>query len=252
MVQQDRIVLHWLDQSRSQRVVWLLEELGVEYEIVYYKRDSNHRAPPELNNVHPLGKSPVLEIFQPNGETVKLAESGWIFQYLINKYDTANKLKGTNETESNQINYFLHYSEGTLQPLLVGLLINHLARTRPMLPIRMLMGPCVGGINNSYYKPELLKNVKYLNDIVKQQYNKHSKYLVGGQLSAADIILSFPIQSAINRGEMLINQSLENEYPELNEYYQHIIKQPGWKAAVQKVKDFEKVLGDKQQPNQVD
>ncbi|KAI5952724.1 hypothetical protein KGF54_003591 [Candida jiufengensis] len=245
MSQEDIIKLYWLPYSRAQRIVWLLEELNLNYELIKHKRVQSVRAPKEFENVHPLGKSPLLEIIKPNGEKFTLAESGWIVQYLIENYDKENKFKPETSQDANQIGYFLHYSEGTIQPMLVGLLVNHVAATTAPFPARFLVKPIVGQINKGYYGTELLKNLKFLNNIVAEQNKKGSNFLVGDKLSAADIMLSFPILSAFTRDDMSDNYtSLKNDYPELYQYYLNLTKLDGWKKAAEQVKDMQKIAID--------
>lgn len=121
------ITLHHLNNSRSQRILWLLEELGVDYEIRRYERDKKTMlAPPELKQVHPLGKSPVIT----DGDLV-IAESGAIIEYLVNKYG-AGRFKPTSEKDLIKYSYYLHYSEGSLMPfLLLTLIFNKIESTAP-------------------------------------------------------------------------------------------------------------------------
>jgi glutathione S-transferase len=126
-----------LSQSRSQRIVWLLEELGVPYEVeIFHRNKETFLAPPELQKIHPLGKSPILTITPPRGETLTFAESGWMTQYLCEHFPEGRdrltpkrwrdgmegKIGGETE-EWLRWQYFLHYNEGSLMPLLVTTLI---------------------------------------------------------------------------------------------------------------------------------
>lgn len=158
-----------------------------------YKRDSHFRAPKELVEVHPLGKSPVIEIPNTTGPSTVIAESGNIASYILDKYDTNNKLIPTDPNDKLQMNYFLHYSEGTLQPLLLSLMFLKYAKTKAPFGTRLLVGFILDGINNAYYKPELIKNFDYLEETLKKQRENNSNYFLGNKLSAADILLSFPV-----------------------------------------------------------
>ncbi|KAG5422194.1 hypothetical protein I9W82_001289 [Candida metapsilosis] len=239
MVQEDKITVHWLNFSRAQRILWLLDELNLSYDLKVYQRTKEYRAPKELDKVHPLGKSPVVEITKPDGEVIQLAESGWIVQYLIDNYDTEGKIKPANVKDSNQVNYFLHYSEGTLQPLLVGLLVNQMATKVPPFPANYIAGAVVKGINAKYYGPELEKNLKYLNGIAAAQEAKGSKYLVGNKLSGADIILSFPIISIFTTGRGL-RPTVVEDFPELHKYYQNLTQEKKLKDVNEKIAQYEK------------
>ena len=122
------ITLHHLENSRSQRILWLLEELGVEYEIKRYERDpKTNLAPPSLKAIHPLGKSPVIT---DNGKTI--AESAVIIDYLINTYGKDRFMPEVGSDAYNQLQYWLHYAEGSLMPFLVMALIFQKVKSAPM------------------------------------------------------------------------------------------------------------------------
>ena len=122
------ITVHHLENSRSQRILWLLEELGVDYEIKHYARDKKTSlAPPELLNVHPLGKSPVIT----DGDTT-VAESGAIIEYLVNNYDDGRLLPVKGTQERLAYTYWLHYAEGTFMPLMILSLIMGRIESAPM------------------------------------------------------------------------------------------------------------------------
>lgn len=112
------LTVHHLNQSRSHRVLWALEELGLTYEIVRYQREKSMLAPDSLKKVHPLGKSPVLE---DNG--LVLAESGAILEYLQETYDSASRFKPLDPAHKVQYRFWLHYAEGSLMPLLLMKLV---------------------------------------------------------------------------------------------------------------------------------
>ena len=102
------IKVHWLDHSRAFRLLWLLDHLNLEYEIVPYKRDANFRAPPELKKIHPLGRSPLLEVQdRETGKKKILAESGFIFQYVLQHFDHSHVLMSEDADIADQINYYL-------------------------------------------------------------------------------------------------------------------------------------------------
>ncbi|MEY9461823.1 glutathione S-transferase [Bradyrhizobium ottawaense] len=123
------LTVHHLNNSRSQRVLWLLEELGVPYEIVRYQRQPDMRAPKELRAIHPLGKSPVIT---DNGNTI--AESGAIIEYLIATYGNGRLIPPPNTPERLRFTYWLHYAEGSaMQPLLLKLLFTLMPKRAPAL-----------------------------------------------------------------------------------------------------------------------
>ncbi|HSW34707.1 MAG TPA: glutathione S-transferase, partial [Steroidobacteraceae bacterium] len=113
------ITVHHLNNSRSQRVLWLLEELGLDYEIKRYERDRKTMlAPPALKKVHPLGKSPVI-----TDGRLTLAESGAILQYLVDEYDTAGRLQPKSAADRRRMTYWMHYAEGSAMPPLLMKLV---------------------------------------------------------------------------------------------------------------------------------
>jgi glutathione S-transferase len=122
------IVLHHLNNSRSQRILWLLEELGVEYEVKRYQRDAKTMlAPPALRAVHPLGKSPVLT----DGD-LTLAESGAIIEYLVERYGEGRFIPAAGTPERLRYTFWLHYAEGSAMPPLLMALVFHRIETAPM------------------------------------------------------------------------------------------------------------------------
>ena len=122
------LTVHHLENSRSQRILWMLEELGVEYEIKFYKRDkTTSLAPPELLAVHPLGKSPVV-----TDDDITVAESGAIAEYLLGKYDDGSLLPAEGTPGRRDCTYWLHYAEGSFQPLMLLSLIMNRIETAPM------------------------------------------------------------------------------------------------------------------------
>ena len=129
------IVVHHLNNSRSQRVLWLLEELGVPYEVKRYERDPKTMlAPPELLAVHPLGKSPVIVDDAPAGRSVTIAESGAIVEYLVDTYGAGRLIPAAGTPERRRYIYWLHYAEGSaMPPLLLKLIFDRVANGRRAL-----------------------------------------------------------------------------------------------------------------------
>lgn len=230
---------HRLEHSRSHRVLWLLEELTIPYELRTYKRNKQYRAGPEFEKLHPLGKSPVIEAVYESGETKVIAETGHIISFLVSAYDTTGKL--TPETEADRIDadYYLHYAEGTLQPLLVSLLINTMAKQRAPFGTGFLVSKVVAGLNDAYYVSELEKNLAYLESQVKKQHDKGNKYIVGNKLSVADIILIFPIYSNMfadpKRLHELSGSDPRVTYPNLSQWADFIRKEKGFVRANERI-----------------
>ncbi|KGU10226.1 glutathione S-transferase, partial [Candida albicans P87] len=223
-----------------------LEELNIPFELKVYLRNKQFRAPKELENVHPLGKSPVIEVIDTKtGESEVIAETGHIFNYILSNYDTTNILTPVNRKLQNQVDYFLHYAEGTLQPNLVALLVHGFAKQQAPFGTKFLMGLLVNGIDSMFYIPELKKNLNYLEDIMRKQHENGSNYFVGDKLSGADIILEFPVITNIfqnKRGaEQLGAGDVEKEYPHLNQWAEDIKKEPKYIKAQELVAKHETV-----------
>ncbi|ODV79248.1 glutathione S-transferase [Suhomyces tanzawaensis NRRL Y-17324] len=227
----DRFVLHWLDQSRSHRIVFLLELLDLDYEVkVHLRHPATWRGPKELFKVHPLGKSPILEIFHGDGlAPLVLAESGFIVQYLIRTYDYSELLTPTHPREKIQADYFMHYAEGTLQPLMISLLINSAAKDVAPRGLKSLTKIITKGLNNAYYYHEWLLNMDYLeNQLAKES----SGYFVGNKLTGADIMLTFPVYENIFDNEVGIKEitgmkeDLFKKYPRLAAWSMMIREHP--------------------------
>lgn len=242
MVQEDKITLFWLPHSRAQRIVWLLEELGVEYNLHMEDRVQDVRAPESFKKFHPLGKTPILHVEKPDGTVKKFGESGFIVQYLIEHYDTTGKFKPVTEDDKDLIDYFNHYAEGTMQPLLVGLLVNNVAAKSVSFPVSLLVKTVVGKINLGYYAPEVEKNVKFLNDFLKAQHAKGRKWFVGDKISAADIMLSFPVQKVIVANGGATVKPVKESYPDMYQYFQDITSEPAWIRAAEKVRGRDHVV----------
>lgn len=202
--------------------------LGLEYTLKKYLRDANFRAPAELKKVHPLGKLPVIEIIDDGGERLVLAESGHIFQYLIAKHNPNKKLLPTSDLDQEKVDYFLHYCEGTLQGLLVSLLVN--SKVKAMVPFGLgfLAGRIIGAMNKGYYGSELSKNLQYLESVMQAQHAAGSEFFVGQTLTGADMILSFPLWESLFRDPQRASQRLgENvdyatKYPHLTQWAQKL------------------------------
>ena len=177
-MEQPMIVVHHLENSRSQRILWLLEELGQEFSIKHYQRDPQTMlAPPELRNVHPLGKSPVIE----DGDLV-IAETGAIIEYLVNRAD--GRL-GPPADLNGVIRYshFLHYAEGSLMPPLFALLV--VARI---------------GEAGSPARDALLGMLKAQFDWLESELADRA-WFAGDQFTAADVMMSFPIEAGTVRAQ---------------------------------------------------
>ncbi|CAH2355470.1 glutathione S-transferase 1 [[Candida] railenensis] len=227
----DKIILHWLKFSRSHRVLWLLEELNVPYELKLYVRDKEYRAPPELRKIHPLGRSPVLEIYPDGSDTeepVIVAETGYIMSYILENYNPEGKLVPASKKNQELVKYYLYYTEGSLQGLLVSLLVLSKTSERAPWGTRTLAGLVAKGIAKGYYLPEAKSNLDFLEEQLSRQ---PGGYFAGDKLSAADIILSFPIYHNLfsdhKAASERVGQDITKLYPHLNAWSKKIAAEPG-------------------------
>lgn len=214
--------------------MWLLEELQLPYELKIYKRNEQLRAPKELEEVHPLGKSPVVEVVRPGRSSLILAESGHITQYLADNYDPHGILSVKDPDVQEQVGYFLHFAEGNIMQLLVGILIGSFAQERASFGFKYLVWYIMDKVNKAYYSTELVKVLDYLEKYVKE---KGEKYLLGNKLTAADIIMSYPLLEFVfsnpERTKSLIgstnygnNIDVVERYPTLFRWSNDISKEP--------------------------
>lgn len=214
------LVVHHLENSRSQRILWLLEELGVEYEIKFYERDKKTSlAPPELIAVHPLGKSPVI-----TDDDITVAESGAIAEYLIGKYDDGSLRPADGTPERRNYTYWMHYAEGSFQPLMLVSLIMNRIETAPM---PFFIKPIAKGIVAKVRGNFLDRNVERNLDFIESTLGR-TTWLCGDELTAADIQMSFPIEAAE------VRTNLRDGYPNLAGFLDCIRARPAYQAAITK------------------
>ncbi len=188
------ITVHHLENSRSQRVLWLLEELGVEYEIERYERDPKTMlAPDSLTDVHPLGKSPVVE----DGDTI-VAESGAIIEYLVDRYDSGRLRPAPGTAGLLEYRYWLHYAEGSLMPwLLMKLVFGQLNKPPMPLVLRPVAGLIAAGIDAKLIGPRLKQHFRFIDSHLSE-----NDWFAGPAMTAADIQMSFPLEAARQRTDL--------------------------------------------------
>jgi glutathione S-transferase len=213
------LIVHHLENSRSQRVLWLLEELGVPYEVKQYARDKKTMlAPRELRAVHPLGKSPVIT----DGEQT-VAESGAIVEYLVERYGEGRFSPALGTPERLRYTYWLHYAEGSaMPPLLLKLVFERMAKG----PAPLLVRPIVRGIAKKVLKtfvdPQLDLHLRY----IEGELGK-STWFAGEELSAADIQMSFPLEAAASRA------GIEGKAPRISAFLEKIHARPAYRRALE-------------------
>jgi glutathione S-transferase len=184
------IVVHHLNNSRSQRVLWLLEELGVPYEVKRYQRDAQTMlAPPELLAVHPLGKSPVIT----DGDKT-LAETGAIVEYLVETYGQGRLVPAAGTPERLRWTYWLHYAEGSaMTPLLLKLVFTALPARAPGL-LKGLVKAVAAKALAGFVDPQLKNHIDYWEAELAR-----SEWFAGPEFTAADIMMSFPLEAGAAR-----------------------------------------------------
>jgi len=184
------IIVHHLNDSRSQRVLWLLEELGVEYEVKRYERNAKTRlAPPELRAIHPLGKSPVIQ----HGDVI-VAETGAIVEYLLETFSDSGLKPPAGTPEARRWTYWLHYAEGSaMTPLLLKLIFGVIPQRSPLL-IRPIARGISKKVGAAMIDPQIASHLAYW----EAELNK-SEWFAGDRFTAADIMMSFPLEAAGSR-----------------------------------------------------
>ena len=185
------VVVHHLNNSRSQRVLWLLEELGVPYEVKRYERDAKTMlAPPSLLAIHPLGKSPVIA----DGD-VTVAESGAIIEYLVGKYGDGRLIPPAGTAQRLRYTYWLHYAEGSaMTPLLFKLVFDRIATNPTPWPISAISRRIAATVTNAFIAPNLQRHLDY----IEAELGVHT-WFAGEQFTAADVQMSFPLEIAVTR-----------------------------------------------------
>ena len=211
------IVVHHLNNSRSQRILWLLEELALPYEIKRYQRQANMLAPEALKKVHPLGKAPVIS----DGDRV-VAESGAILEYLTSRYDLNQQFSPQGEEEILRCRYWLHYAEGSLMPLVVmRLIFSRMGKP----PVPWLLRPVGAAFGNGVRKGFIDKQLATHRQFIEQHLASHS-WFAGERLTLADIQMSFPVQALAARGGL-------DHMPATQAWLARITQRPAWQRAIQ-------------------
>ena len=214
------LIVHHLNNSRSQRVLWLLEELGLEYEIKHYRRDPHTMlAPPELRAVHPLGKSPVLS----EGETV-IAESGAIVEYVVERHGHGRLVPTRSSPDHLRYVYFLHYAEGSaMPPLLLKLIFDKIASTPVPFFVKPVVKGIVGKVTAGFINPQLTLHLDFLESELASR-----SWFAGAEFSAADIQMSFPIEAAAQRA------GVNSSRPRLVDFLHRIHARPAYRRALER------------------
>jgi len=214
------ITVHHLNNSRSQRILWLLEELGLEYEIKRYQRDEKTMlAPASLLAVHPLGKSPVVT---DGGLT--LAESGAIVEYLVERYGNGKFAPAPGTPERLRYTYWLHFAEGSaMPPLLLKLVFNRVANGPAPFFVKPVAKAISQRVLSTFVDPQIKRQLDYM----EAELGK-SRWFAGNEFSAADIQMSFPLEAAAARG------GLDASRPKLTAFLDRIHARPAYQRALER------------------
>jgi glutathione S-transferase len=214
------ITVHHLNNSRSQRVLWLLEELGLPYEIKHYQRDAKTMLAPEsLRQVHPLGKSPVIT---DDGTTV--AESGAIIEYLVERYGNGRLVPPAGSPEKLRWRYWMHFAEGSaMPPLLMKLVFTTIERTK----MPFFVKPIAKGISQKVQGAVVDPNLQRQLDFMEAELGK-SEWFAGNDFSAADIQMSFPLEASAQRA------GLDASRPKLMAFLKRIHARPAYQRALER------------------
>lgn len=214
------ITVHHLNNSRSQRVLWLLEELGLDYEVKRYERDPKTMLAPEsLRKVHPLGKSPVIS----DGD-LTVAESGAIIEYLVERYGKERLAPAAGTPERLCYTYWLHFAEGSaMPPLLMKLVFDRIEKGPMPFFVKPIAKAIAGKVKGSFIEPNITRQLEYM----EAELGKHA-WFAGDDFSAADIQMSFPLEAAAARG------GLGKSRPKLMQFLERIHQRPAYQRALER------------------
>ncbi|SNY98231.1 glutathione S-transferase [Halomonas sp. hl-4] len=213
------IHVHHLEKSRSHRILWLLETLELEYEIIVYQRDgATQQAPAALKKIHPLGKSPVIT----DGE-LTIAESGAIIEYLLQRYGH-DRCQPDSDNTNDWIDYryWLHYAEGSLMPLLVmQLVFGQLPKRSPWF-VKPIAKGITQTVNSTFLHPQINQHLRFIDD-----YLASHEHFSGPWPSGADVQMSFPLQAVAATHSLMA-------YPSIARFVERVESDPAWQRVVER------------------
>ena len=219
------IIVHHLNNSRSQRVLWLLEELAVDYDVKRYQRDAKTMlAPAELRKVHPLGKSPVIS----DGD-LTLAESGAIIEYLADRYGNGRLAPPPGTSGRLRYSYWIHFAEGTaMPPLLLKLVFDRIEKAPAPFFVRPIARAIANRAKGTFVQPNIDRNLDYM-----EAELGNGNWFAGNEFSAADVQMSFPLEAAAARG------GLDSRRPRLMAFLERIHARPAYHRALERGGHYE-------------
>ena len=215
------LTVHHLNNSRSQRVLWLLEELELPYEIVHYQRDPQTMlAPASLRAVHPLGKSPVVT----TGDGLTLAESGAIVETLIERFGNGRLAPAPGTPDAVRYRYWLHFAEGSaMSPLLLKLVFDRIETTKMPFFAKPIAKAIASKTKSAFINPNIVSHLNFMEAELGR-----SEWFAGDAFTGADIQMSFPVEAAQARG------GLDAKRPKLMAYLERIHARPAYKRALER------------------
>jgi glutathione S-transferase len=218
------ITVHHLNNSRSQRVLWLLEELGLDYRVTRYERDkATMLAPAALRKVHPLGKSPVI-----TDRRLTLAESGAIVEYLVERYGEGRFAPALGTPGRVRYIYWMHYAEGSaMPPLLLKLVFDRIESAKMPMVARPVAKAIAGRAKADFIQPQIDRHLDFMNAELER-----SRWFTGSRFSAADIQMSFPVEAAGAQG-------LLRGRPHLADFLERIRARPAYKRALERGGEYQ-------------
>jgi glutathione S-transferase len=219
------LTVHHLNNSRSQRVLWLLEELGLPYEVVRYQRNPRTMlAPPELRAIHPLGKSPVIS----DGKRV-IAETGALIEYVLDQVPGTALRPNPGSEEFLRYRYYLHYAEGSLMPLMVMALVFGSISKAPMpFFVKPVANQIVKRVRGSFLTPQTKTHLDFIESELRSR-----PWFAGATFSAADVQMSFPLEAAAVRTDAAAS------YPKITDWLARIHGRPAYRRALDKGGKYE-------------
>ncbi len=214
------LTVHHLHNSRSHRILWLLEELQQDYQLIEYERDPDTQlAPPALREIHPLGKSPVVTL-----DDRTFAESGAIIEAILDRFDDDQLLRPPADSEDfERYRFWLHYAEGSaMNPLFLTVIFREIPRQAPWIA-RPLLSGLAKGVHHAFIDRELRQHLQFWEDHLQQH-----PYFAGDQFSAADIQMGIPLEGATSTPLGL------DDYPRVRQHLHTLRERPAYQRALQK------------------
>ncbi|KAH3685828.1 hypothetical protein WICPIJ_003187 [Wickerhamomyces pijperi] len=243
--QQPKLILHWLEESRAQRIVWLLEELELEYTLKLYHRSQGKAADAALLEKSQLGKSPVLEIESIDSETGQVTtkfveESGFIISYIIDHFDYSHKLSSLSSEEKELVQFYLHFTEGTFQPFLTFVVVHAVANGMSPFFARFITSKFTQTIDTLYSLKNINLTCEKLEKDLEKNYSQNTSssqdlFFVSNKITGADIILIFPLEVIFESNRLQDLGFDVSKYPLLAKWVSEIRSRAAYRRSYERV-----------------